>query len=796
MLYFFMRLVLKFILNYSLILVSLCSLVTSVPRKYSLFRRNSVLSTANVEEGIGSKWSALVESDVLTLNGVGVKTASYLRSLGIRNLGDLLLHLPVDIISRDRISLIQERYLDGKPGTFEVMLEDSYVEPEGKRPAQLFGRDCSNGSPVEIMYFVMGISYRRILWHDLKMKLKNGTHTHRYWIRGKVTSRKKDTFIITNPLFIHEVNQDNWNQTFCIEKRYRMTEGLSRSKINSLINLSLQKLTDFVESVGGRACFEWLPESILHEYGWPCLSEALLQVHNPQGEDCLLNNSPARQRLAFEELVALYVRLYEQNTKLSEIPMGCNQTFSVVSPKTWRKIYIEQILSFQLTPSQEKCIEEIDHDLLSHKKMVRLLQGDVGSGKTVVSLCTILSVVEAGKASIVLAPTEILAMQHYDILRGCFLNLQERLHHMPKGTKLPKVAIITGSLGQKDRLAIKEGLSDGTIGTVVGTHALLQDEMVGFFRSMEIHKKLGLVVIDEEQRFGVEQREKLASLTNVLFATATPIPRSMSLILQGSIAISTIQDKVKTKRPTNTTVLEGKLAQKVIKRIVANIPYGTKVFWVTPYLLPDARFSGKSAIERFNEISLICPQKVGLLHGQMSIDEKKNVLAMFKDGPLNILVCTSIIEVGIDIPDASICVIDLANRFGLSQLHQIRGRVGRGSPPKEERLEAAQCVLLYDDSLSASDELAPPEKLEILCQSSDGFEISDADLQMRGPGEFFGLKQHGISELRIANLLHNRSLLQTAKKEAHRLISQPKLGDNLIFVKSGIFGNRLSTSKS
>merc|ERR1711991_25323 len=462
-----------------------------------------------------------------------------------------------------------------------------------------------------------------------------------------------------------------------------------------------------------------------------------------------------------------------------------------------------------LTVSQQTSIREITSDLQEDRQMVRLLQGDVGSGKTVVSLSAILSVLDAGKIAIVMAPTLILAQQHYDIITNCVssVHILDERHE----ARRPKIGMITGSTAKEERMKIKEGLYNGEYGVLVGTHTLFQNEFYQFLESLDT---IGLVVIDEEQRFGVTHRNKIASLSNVLFTTATPIPRSLSLMLQDCIKISTIDDKPAIKRSVKTVVMEQHLSDALIKRIIANIPFGTKAIWVTPLIsrstqesiqsssllsspldsggnVVNSPSSGASATERYEEISKLCPGKVGLLHGRLDPKAKEEVVKRFRSGEINILVSTSIIEVGIDIPDVSICVIDQADRFGLSQLHQIRGRVGRGAAPVKERLKNPFCVLLYGKSKDKPhNECDTLEKLKILEDSDDGFHISAADLEMRGPGDLFGSRQHGVSGWKFVSLLHHKDLIEWSKTVATEIHRSDQ--DALSFLTQGLFPLKIS----
>lgn len=705
------------------------------------------------------------------LKGVGPKTEETMVKMGISTIRDLLLHLPTKIVDRTQLlnlSLSQ----DGVSGMFEVRYVGS-TDPQGKRPGTLRMRQ-QDGTPLSLVYFSSAG-----MWFSLK---KSMLVDKSYWVFGKVGIDAHGERKIFSPPILIEASEENRNKTFQIDVEYSSTEGISSTKLKSFISLALNLLGKRFNNLT-----DWLDAEVATSYRWPTLISAIMQVHNPLTLEDLHPRSSARQRIAFEELTSTVLRLRLERL-VADADVG--QNFSIISPKNWQNILREKILDFNMTQCQLNAIQTIQSDLESNMRMVRLLQGDVGTGKTIVAAHAILHVVETGRLCVVLAPTEILAEQHYAILSGYFKNIKNisDIEHYSSPISNQSVVLLLGGSKFESRREIFTGIIDGSVKVIVGTHALLSDE---FIQILQKSSRLGLVVIDEEQRFGVNQRDKLAKLSNVLFTTATPIPRSLSLVVQESISISTLVEAPPTRRKTETIILEQSAAKQVIDRIEANIPFGTKVFWVTPTLYPSSNFPESSASERFEQLKTQFPGLVGLIHGDLPSFEKHLVLERFRKGDIQVLVTTTVIEVGVDVPDASICVIDNANRFGLSQIHQIRGRVGRGARPKDELLENAYCILLNGNSNTDKPE-ACPTRLNILRDVKDGFKIAEADLEIRGPGDFFGSDQHGLSSLKFASISTDVDLLEESKIQVTHMLTLKNAGDSqdndiISYICKGLF---------
>ncbi|CAM9788511.1 unnamed protein product, partial [Chrysoparadoxa australica] len=511
---------------------------------------------------------------------------------------------------------------------------------------------------------------------------------------------------------------------------------------------------------------EWLETKTLEEKGWPPFLQAIKTVHSPADDNDLHPCSPAKERLAFDELLASQVLLAARRKVLSLVPSPVIQGDGSLIKQC------AMALSYTLTLDQEHAIKEIVDDMANAESgnMRRLLQGDVGSGKTIVALFCMLRVVESGRQACLLAPTEVLVKQHLKSMREVCSQL--------KGSdgSAPSIKMLTSSIKGEERQKILERLRTGDIDILIGTHAVLEDSV--------IFKELGLAVIDEEQRFGVAQRSRLeqrnqaqaGGLCHVLYMTATPIPRTLTLAGSGDMSITSIHGKPKTAREVETVCIGLNSLDKVVGRIQSQYlegPEKHKVFWVMPLVeessrrgyLGDVQGRYEALCKAFGE------DQVGMLHGRMSSAEKASVLESFNDPDgYKVLVATTIIEVGVDVPTAQVCVIENAEVFGLSQLHQMRGRVGRAISASTAQGDGlpCSCVLLYREDLSAE----ALKRLEVMCNISNGFLIAEADLKLRGPGEVLGARQQGyVNSFRVADLAYHDALLQEAHEVATRLIS-------------------------
>lgn len=512
---------------------------------------------------------------------------------------------------------------------------------------------------------------------------------------------------------------------------YHETKGLTsrqmRSLMRSVINQYVAKIPDV------------LPPALIQKHSLISLSQAVAELHFPAPNSSLtqLNagQSLAHRRLSFDELFLLQTGLALRKKKASTKQIGTAFNTSGSLPDRLRGL-----LQFQLTRAQEKVLSEIKEDMASDHPMSRLIQGDVGSGKTLVALMSILIAIENGYQAALMAPTEILAEQH-------FLSIKGHLEALGK-----TVTFLTSDMRKKIKEEIVGGIGTGQYDLVIGTHALIQ-EGVQF-------KKLGLVVVDEQHKFGVLQRAKLTGKgyrPDVLIMTATPIPRTLSLTLYGDLNISIIDELPPGRSPIRTFLFYGKQRERAYSFIDKELTKGRQAYVVCPLIEESEKSDLKAALEisAILQKEVFPHRRIGLLHGRLKRDEKESIMRAFKEGRIDLLVATTVVEVGIDVPNATIMLIEHAERFGLAQLHQLRGRVGRGS-------EQSFCLLAAEYPLSED----AKRRLNAMVKSNDGFKIAEIDLEIRGPGEFFGTRQSGIPELKVANLMRDTAILEAARKEA------------------------------
>ena len=524
---------------------------------------------------------------------------------------------------------------------------------------------------------------------------------------------------ITHPDYLlRDLNR--FQEIACIESIYRLSRGITNRTIKTIINSCLYRLADFSE---------WIDEELITQNNWFGWRKSIIGLHNPNS---LSEIERCRKRLAYDELLAYQIAL--KLTRQCSIKER-NRKF-IISDQ-----YAKQILNalpFQLTEDQKKAIKEISEKQKSQYRMINLLQGDVGSGKTVVALFAMLNAAENGLQVALMAPTTILACQHY-----------EWIEEILSVTNI-KVGLLTGKTSCKERRFIASKLLNGELHIVIGTHALFQDKVV--------FKNLGLVVIDEQQRFGVMQRSSLIQKGNnvdILFVTGTPIPRTLQQTIYGDIECSILREKPKFRPLVKTVAMSMQKRDSIIMRLSDALNRGEKAYWVCPYI--EESDESIAAVEmRFKELKKLLQGKVGMIHGKLTPDEKDQVMFSFKRGEFTVLVATTVIEVGIDIPDSTIMVIENAGQFGLSQLHQLRGRVGRGSKP-------SFCILLYD-KLSKSTKM----KIKIMRKSHDGFEIAEKDMLLRGSGNILGTKQSGHMEFKFVDLYKDKELCDLAYKSEYK----------------------------
>lgn len=566
-----------------------------------------------------------------------------------------------------------------------------------------------------------------LTWYNQKYLKTKFIMGQTYTFFGKV-SKKYGKAEIQGAVFDEESKNKNTGKIIPI---YPSTYNLSQNTIRSIIEAGLREIEENLQ--------EFLPQNIVEENKLCDINYAMKQIHFP---DNLETFEKARFRLVFEELLIMQLALLSLKSNYTKEEKG------IEFDKNVKMSELINILPFKLTKAQLRVLEEISNDMESEEPMNRLLQGDVGSGKTIVSIISIYKAVKSGYQAAMMAPTSILAYQHLESFREI----------------LSKVGItcelIVGSTTKKQKEQILERLKAGEIDVLIGTHALIEDNVE--------FKKLGLVVTDEQHRFGVRQRAKLSSKGNnpdVLVMTATPIPRTLALILYGDLDISIIDELPPNRKKIETCAIQKDKEERLINFVKKQIGEGRQVYVVCPLVEDSEEIEAKSVIaltEKYkNEI--FKDYRVAYLHGKMKPKEKDEIMENFKYGNIDVLISTTVIEVGVNVPNASIMIIENAERFGLATLHQLRGRVGRGE-------YQSYCVLKYD-----SKSKLVKQRMDVMVESNDGFVISEKDLSLRGPGEFFGTRQHGLPELKIANLFKDMKILKYVQEVALNIINEDKM---------------------
>jgi len=672
--------------------------------------------------------------EVQYLPGVGPRRASLLKSeLEVTTLGDLLHTYPFRYIDRSSIQYIS----DVQPGSAYVQILAQVVSTEltgkgAKQRLSVLVRDSSG--EMELVFF-KGIKYT----YD---RLKPGS-TFLFFGKPSVFNGKMN---MVHPEIDNPPSLGSQNFSGVLTGVYNSTDklrngGVTGKVMNKLMAEAIDMAIGDVE--------ETLPDYILREKGLVPLKYAIRNIHFPVDQAAL---SKAQYRLKWEELFLLQLSLLKQKYVRSRADNG------ILMPKVgaaFNACY--NALPYELTGAQKRVIKEIRSDMMSGHQMNRLLQGDVGSGKTMVAVLSALIAVGNGYQACIMAPTEVLAQQH-------FANIKKYL--APTGVRCE---LLIGSTTKAERRPIHEGLKDGSVGIIIGTHALIEDDVV--FRN------LGLAVIDEQHRFGVDQRSKLWSKgateapPHVLVMTATPIPRTLAMTFYGDLDVSVIDEMPPGRKPIQTMLIgEGK-RPAMYNFIRKEIAAGRQVFIVYPLIFESEKLDYQNLEAGYEDIVRRFPMpdyKVAIVHGQQTSEVKKFNMDAFAAGRANILISTTVIEVGVDVPNASIMVIENAERFGLAQLHQLRGRVGRGS-------EKSYCVLMHGNKVSKESR----KRLELMCATENGFDLAEEDMKMRGPGDLEGTQQSGLPiSLNIASLAHDGSILSDARSYAeHVLAGDPTLSD-------------------
>ncbi len=642
-------------------------------------------------------------SEINNLKGVGPQLSKYLKRKRIEKIKDVILNLPYSETDRSKIFKVNELEV-GKIQTIKVLVKKLNFPRIRNLPNKIICEDETG--KIDIVYFNSREGYLRKLF------------TLNKWIiiSGKINYFKKK-YQITNPDYVTVVE----NQEYILKKipKYNLTKGINEKKYRSISEQVINNLPTIED---------WLEVDYIQENKLINWNKGIKNLHSSTYAKNTKSNS--YRRIVFDELCANFLTLSENRKRIkkNKNPKKFNNTNS--------KLIIKN-LPFNLTNSQIDVINEINRDLSSNNRMFRIIQGDVGSGKTIVSLLSITNVLQSGYQCAFMSPTEILAKQHYDLSNKIFQN-----HNI-------KIDFLTGKTEYKKRKNILNNLENGNTKLLIGTHALFQKK-INF-------KKLGLVVIDEQHKFGVKQRSDLAkkggSECDVLLMSATPIPRTMMMSLYGDMDISKITDKPAHRKKIITLSKPEKKINELWPFIKKQLDNNNQVFWVCPLIEESSFLDYSSAKKKFELINKKFPGKVGLIHGSLDKDEKEKILKNFLKKNISILVSTTVIEVGIDFPNANLIIIENANKFGLAQLHQLRGRVGRG---KKQGI----CILLFKDGLSKSS----IKRIKILKNSNDGFFIAEEDLKLRGFGDLVGYQQSGIKNFRFADPVIHEDLFKLAEK--------------------------------
>ncbi|QWR70187.1 ATP-dependent DNA helicase RecG [Clostridioides difficile] len=650
--------------------------------------------------------------DVQYIKGIGPKKADKLNKLGIFTLKDLLYYFPRQFEDRNNLKKIAQLE-DGEKVTIKAVISsiNTFSPKEGMTLTKIDVKDETGSA--KLVFF--NKSY-------IKNTFRPGDSI---LVFGKVKKKFNNLELTSCEL---EYLTNSPKNTCRFMPVYQLTYGVTNKEIMSIIRTVLEDKELIIQ--------EYMPQRIIEKYRLCSIDFAVRNIHSPSSKESL---KIALYRIVFEELLILQLGLFVFKS-------GRNKEDGIKfeTSKDLKKII--SALPFKLTKAQNRALDEIIQDMNLEKIMNRLVQGDVGSGKTVVALLALANCVLNGYQGALMAPTEILAGQHY-------ISLTESLKDFGIN-----VGLLIGSLTKKQKDTVLEQIRNNEIDILIGTHALIEDKVE--------FNNIGLVITDEQYRFGVMQRSKLSlkgANPDILVMTATPIPRTLALILYGDLDISIIDELPPGRQPIETIAIEKSKRDRAYNNLVRReVESGRQVYIVCPLVEESEAIEAKSAVELVEELraEYFHDLRLGLLHGKMKSSEKDEVMERFKNKEIDILVSTTVIEVGVNVPNATLMIIENAERFGLAQLHQLRGRVGRGS-------HKSYCVLIYDSKTDVC-----RQRMAIMEETNDGFKISEKDLEIRGPGEFFGTRQHGLPELKVANLFKHIKILKLAQQEARYILGE------------------------
>lgn len=653
------------------------------------------------------KVSKLSETSITNVKGIGEETANSLHSMGIESVEDLLMHLPY-------------RYEDYRLRDISEVKHDEKITVEGKvhgEPSLMYYGKKKSRLTFRVFvgsFLVKAVCFNRPFYKN-KLAI-NDTIT----ITGKWDQHRQTITVL-------EIHFGPFTQEREVEPVYSVKGNITVKQMRKFIHSALKEYGDRIDNS--------LPPVLLQKYKLPSKKDSISALHNPVNQEMLKG---ARRYLVYEEFLMFQLKIQALRKYQREHSKGISQKFAEKSLNEFI-----QGLPFPLTSAQTRVLKEILGDMASPYRMNRLLQGDVGSGKTVVAAIGLYASYLSGYQGALMVPTEILAEQHAQSLTGLFASTPLR------------VELLTSSVKGKRRRELLEQLKNGEIDILIGTHALIQDE-VDFAR-------LGLVITDEQHRFGVGQRRILrekGESPDVLFMTATPIPRTLAITAFGEMDVSIIDEMPAGRKAIETYWAKHQMIDRVLSFVEKELLKGRQAYVICPLIEESEKLDVQNAIDVHDMLTHYYrgKWKIGLMHGRLNSDEKEKVMQEFSDNQAQILVSTTVVEVGVNVPNATMMVIYDAERFGLSQLHQLRGRVGRGS-------EQSYCILLADPKSEVG-----KERMKIMTETNDGFVLSEKDLELRGPGDFFGRKQSGVPEFKVADMVHDYRALEVARQDAYDLL--------------------------
>jgi len=652
-------------------------------------------------------------TSIQTLPGVGPRSVRLYENLCGAKIVDLLWHLPTGLIDR-RFSPDIKDIPPGRIVTLTVTVSEHIPSPNKRLPYRV--KCLDETGYLELVFFHPRVKY---LEQQLPIGEKRVVSGRVEYFQGIPQMSHPDTI----------VTEDERPLVERVDPTYPLTAGLNHKPLLKAVRAAIPQAP---------ALKEWVDPEMLKREKWADWQGALIQAHNPEEETELAPTTPARNRLAYDELLANQLALFLVRLHNRKI----NGRAYIPSSEIIQKAH--KALPFRLTAAQHRSLEEISTDMRDKSRMLRLLQGDVGSGKTIVAFFAMLNAIGSGAQAAIMAPTSILAQQHSQ-------NIVPLAHELGL-----EVVTLTGKDKGKKREELLEKIQDGRANIIIGTHAIFQKDVIFY--------DLGLAVIDEQHRFGVHQRLQLSEKgngTDVLVMTATPIPRTLTLTAYGDMDVSRLDEKPAGRQPIDTLMVSQERIDEIIAGLKRKITTGTRIYWVCPLVEESEKLDLAAAEERFLLLKEQLGNRVGLVHGRLKSDEKDSVMTAFSAGELDVLVATTVIEVGVDVPEATVIVIEHAERFGLSQLHQLRGRVGRGA-------DKSTCILLYARNLGETAQ----KRLRTIRDTEDGFIIAEEDLKLRGAGEILGTRQSGTEDFRLADMTVHGGLLKTARDDAKFIIEK------------------------